>query len=187
MPRNILLVEDDEALRYAIAADLRAAGLTVVAVADGLAALAELDDGRFDLLLTDVQLPRGGPHGLSLANMVRHRHGIPVIFITGHREVLEAERFLPGKVFYKPIDLDALILEINREFTVTLTPPPPSPEDAVRIRRWRQKAEELRTTSDSFGDNSASAGLRRAAATYDGLADNAEARREPKMREPEAG
>jgi CheY-like chemotaxis protein len=187
MPRNILLVEEDEALRYAIAAHLSAAGLTVVAVGDAMAALAKLDDGRFDLLLTDVQLPGGRPHGLSLANMARHRYRIPVIFITGHRELLDAEKFLPGKLFYKPLDLDALTAEIRRELAVTLTPAPPSPAEAARIQRWRQKAEELRTTSDSFGDNSASAGLRRAAMTYDGLADNAEARHEPKKSEPEAG
>jgi CheY-like chemotaxis protein len=190
MPRTILLVEDDEALRYTIAAHLTPAGFIVVAVGDALAALEQLDGWRFDLLLVDVQLPRGGPHGLSLANMAKRRQGMPVIFITGYRELLEAQKFVPGKVFQKPLDLEALTLEIARELATTPLPLPSmaSPDDPVRIRRWRQKAEELRTASDSFDDGAARANMRSAATTYESLADSAEARREPtKKPKPEAG
>ncbi len=56
------------------------------------------------------------------------------------------------------------------------------------IRRWRMKAEELRTAADSFADGSARQHLRNSAETYDALANAAEARgRHRKDRKPEAG
>jgi hypothetical protein len=43
-----------------------------------------------------------------------------------------------------------------------------------RIEVWRQRAEELRATADTFSVPSAQDALRRAAANYDRIADNAE-------------
>lgn len=45
-----------------------------------------------------------------------------------------------------------------------------------QIRRWRMQAEELRTAADQFVDPMARQSLRNAAATYQQLAENAEAR-----------
>jgi len=44
-----------------------------------------------------------------------------------------------------------------------------------RITQWRMRAEELRTTADQFQVSSAQESLRKAAANYDKLADDAEA------------
>ena len=61
-------------------------------------------------------------------------------------------------------------------------------DGAEQIRRWRMKAEELRTAADGFGDGSARQHLRNSAATYDTLANAAEARLENrKDRESDAG
>ncbi len=45
-----------------------------------------------------------------------------------------------------------------------------------RIRRWRMKAEELRTGGEGFTDNSSRQYLLNAAETYEALANTAEAR-----------
>jgi len=59
---------------------------------------------------------------------------------------------------------------------------------AEQIRRWRLKAEELRTAADGFADNSARRHLRNSAETYEALANNAEARSQRRgERKPEAG
>jgi hypothetical protein len=47
--------------------------------------------------------------------------------------------------------------------------------ERARIRAWRVRAEELRTTADSFAVSSARESLQRAAANYDQLANDAEA------------
>jgi hypothetical protein len=49
-------------------------------------------------------------------------------------------------------------------------------QDRNRIKRWRIRAEELRATADQFCVPSAQTSLRRAAANYEQLADDAEAR-----------
>jgi hypothetical protein len=57
-----------------------------------------------------------------------------------------------------------------------------------QIRRWRMKAEELRTAADGFADGSARQHLRYSAETYEALADAAEARlRRRQDRQSEAG
>ncbi len=48
-------------------------------------------------------------------------------------------------------------------------------QDRDRIKRWRQRAEELRTVADQFVVPSVQETLRRTAANYEQLADDAEA------------
>jgi two-component system KDP operon response regulator KdpE len=54
---RILLVEDDDALRSALAGATRAAGYRVIEAPDGEAAIRELSATRFDLVLLDLGLP----------------------------------------------------------------------------------------------------------------------------------
>jgi hypothetical protein len=49
------------------------------------------------------------------------------------------------------------------------------PNAQRQVARWRQRAEELRSTADGFTVPSAQEALRRAAANYERLADEAEA------------
>ena len=49
-------------------------------------------------------------------------------------------------------------------------------EQEKRIKRWRQKAEELRTIADQFTNPSTQQTMRRVAADYEKLADDGEAR-----------
>jgi CheY-like chemotaxis protein len=176
MTYTIIVLEDDAAQRYAVSEHLEALGYTVVPVASGMAALEAAENRTVHLLVTDLVLP-GGPHGLSVANMLRHRHRIPTIFITGYADL--AGRFSgEGTVFAKPVDLAELAAEVARIVPASPNPlaPPVASETSVRIRRWRMKAEELRTAADSFADPSSRQHMRLTAQTYDTLADRAEAR-----------
>jgi hypothetical protein len=57
-----------------------------------------------------------------------------------------------------------------------------------QIRRWRMKAEEIRTAADGFADGLARQSLLNSAATYEALANSAEARlRRRKATESDAG
>jgi hypothetical protein len=63
-----------------------------------------------------------------------------------------------------------------------------SSDDAEQIRRWRMKAEELRTAADGFTHGAARQHLRNSAETYEALANSAAARLERrKDPKPEAG
>jgi CheY-like chemotaxis protein len=64
-----------------------------------MVALARLETGpKVDLLLTDIAMPEGMPHGVSLALMARrYVQDVKVIFLTGHADLLEAAGELPAK------------------------------------------------------------------------------------------
>jgi len=55
---RILLAEDDDSLRNFLARALERAGYEVRACPDGEAAITALDDGPYDLLLTDIVIWR---------------------------------------------------------------------------------------------------------------------------------
>ncbi|MDH7568736.1 MAG: response regulator [Armatimonadota bacterium] len=84
---TILLVEDDPAVRDAIAETLTVSGFKVVVARSGEEAVEEAQrrpDG-FDLLVTDVVMP--GMNGGETAERIRSiSPGIRVLFISGHTE-----------------------------------------------------------------------------------------------------
>jgi two-component system response regulator GlrR len=112
---TILFVEDDEAYRYAIGKLLEAAGFRVVPADDFTKALQVVEQEEVDLLLTDIRMPIGQPHGFALARMARQRRSaLRVIYLTGLGDVPEPERDAAlGKILYKPIEPEMLIAEIR--------------------------------------------------------------------------
>ena len=70
-PARVLVVEDDDSLRTAVAATLRAEGLVVTEASDGRSIAEDLDRAAPDLVLLDWMLP--GPSGIVLAARVRTR------------------------------------------------------------------------------------------------------------------
>jgi DNA-binding NtrC family response regulator len=115
--RTILLVEDDEGSAYAVARCLRAIGYEVVAARDFRQALEALDSPRsIDLLLTDIRLTAGTPHGFALGRMARMRRPqLRVVYITGVADLPESEiEGALGPVLRKPLDPAILAAEIAR-------------------------------------------------------------------------
>jgi CheY-like chemotaxis protein len=115
--RTLLLVEDDDAFRYAAARHLTAAGFKVVAVMTTMKALAEVDSGRhIDAFIVDVAMPSGNPHGVAFSLMMRHRlPATPILLTTAFPDILRDDN-LPGKVLVKPLSLDKLTEEIEALF-----------------------------------------------------------------------
>jgi DNA-binding response OmpR family regulator len=87
---NILIVEDDPAVRDVMQIALEREGLSVEAVADGEAALRRFRSaGTFDLVLLDIMLP--GLDGISLCQELRKSSDVPVVMLTardGERSVV---------------------------------------------------------------------------------------------------
>ncbi len=114
--RRILVVEDDLFNQRFITQVLENAGLLVECAQDGASALSMIHQGRFDLVLMDIQLPIMS--GLEAIRIIRSRTiagcdpDIPVIAITAYALRGDRERFLQeGFTDYisKPIDIDKLL------------------------------------------------------------------------------
>jgi CheY-like chemotaxis protein len=84
---RVLLVEDEPQVLQFVSAQLISLGYDVTAVSAGPDALELLrEDGRFDLLFTDVVLPKG-MSGVELAAQARQiRPGIRVLLTSGYPE-----------------------------------------------------------------------------------------------------
>ncbi len=112
---NILIAEDDDSMREFLAKALRRAGHEVVAVGDGLDALAQVTDASFDLLLADVVMP--GLDGIEVARRATKRQpGLKVMFITGFAAVaLRAREQSPkdARVLSKPFHLRDLVDQVG--------------------------------------------------------------------------
>jgi DNA-binding NtrC family response regulator len=114
---RILLAEDNEILRRAMALALRESGHLVEAVASGDAALARLRDATaepLDVVITDLRLPRAD--GLAVLRVARERTPRPaVLIVTAFGSVdaaVEAMRQGAFDFLQKPIDVEQLELRV---------------------------------------------------------------------------
>lgn len=83
---TVLLVEDDAGVRGIVERQLRKLGYEVVTADDGVAAMAKVEQGEsFDLVLTDVIMPRG-MSGFELGRDVRERRPVPIVYMSGNHE-----------------------------------------------------------------------------------------------------
>jgi CheY-like chemotaxis protein len=83
---DILIVEDEAVLAMVYLQQLRAIGYRDVELAfSGKAALAAVEKGRPKLILMDIKL-RGGLDGIEVAEIVRRRHTVPIIYITAYSD-----------------------------------------------------------------------------------------------------
>lgn len=90
--QSILLVEDDEAFGRRIAKNLESAGYRVTLAADGVAALTCLAQSHFDLVVTDIRMPR--MDGLELLQALKGPEArdpeLPVLVLTSVNSVQTA-------------------------------------------------------------------------------------------------
>jgi DNA-binding NtrC family response regulator len=109
------VVDDDDALSYALAKILAVEGYDVALAHDYRDALGILEDGGpVHLLLSDLRLP--GVNGFALARMGRMRHhNLKVVYMTGYDDFPATEAL--GPVMRKPIDQDALLRTIHETLT----------------------------------------------------------------------
>ena len=111
---KIIVAEDDGALCRLICTALTATGHQAIACRDGAQALAALEEGGADLLLTDIMMPV--MDGFALAERVREGDKtLPILFLTALDEKPAKLRgFSVGADDYvtKPFDTDLLLMRV---------------------------------------------------------------------------
>ncbi|MFH1893518.1 MAG: sigma-54 dependent transcriptional regulator [Candidatus Zixiibacteriota bacterium] len=116
MAVRVLLADDDDALRRVIQFKLRRKGFDVTAVADGQVALDELGESRYDVLLSDMKMPKlNGIELLERAKKVQPE--LEVILITAFADVSQAVKAVKLGAFdylTKPFDDDELFVAIEK-------------------------------------------------------------------------
>ena len=127
---RLLIVDDETAQMRALCDTLAHEGFLAQGYNSAREALAALQPGQFDLLLTDLMMPELDGIALS-AEVLKVDPSISVILMTGHGTIDTAVRALQqGAVDYvlKPFKLNAILTVIAR---------------ALELRRLRREVEEL--------------------------------------------
>ena len=114
---NILLAEDQAMIRTALASLLQLeADFTVTEAADGTAALQLLKQLRFDLLLSDIEMP--GHSGIELAQYIQqHKLATKVVIITTFGRAGYVKRAMDagvGGFLLKDAPVDQLVQAIHQ-------------------------------------------------------------------------
>lgn len=91
---RVLLAEDDVLVNKQLTLALRQAGFTVDSVPNGEEALAAFANASYDVVVTDIIMPKVG--GIELTKRLRQQHhNVPVTLISGYSEEVSVLRHLP--------------------------------------------------------------------------------------------
>jgi len=109
MERTILLVDDDNSVRYSVARVLIGEGYRVIAAADGTQAISVLQTESVDLVLLDLNLPvKNGWE--TFQQMTLKWPLIPIIIITARsNQLFQALAAGAGALMEKPLDFPKLL------------------------------------------------------------------------------
>ena len=112
---KILIAEDDRELRQLFAHVLTKNGYTVLGVSNGEEALAALEQSYYDLIISDIMMPK--MDGYELVRSIRESgSSIPIMMITA-KDAFDDMRlgFLSGSDDYmvKPINIGEMVLRVS--------------------------------------------------------------------------
>ncbi|MEN6457162.1 MAG: response regulator [Prolixibacteraceae bacterium] len=116
--RKLIIVEDSDCIREAIAFALQKSGFDVRSAANGLEAIAILNGEKFDMVLTDYYMP--GMNGLELIRWMRENEQykrLPVVVLTTENQrdiILQAKNAGATGWIHKPFEIEKLTQTIRR-------------------------------------------------------------------------
>jgi DNA-binding response OmpR family regulator len=114
---KILLVDDDEVVRFSLGRILEESGFAVTTAANVTEALKYITSENYDVLLTDLHMPGAGD-GLTVVSAMRHANpkavtmllsAFPEMDAAAHAILLQADEIL-----VKPMDVTALVDAIKQ-------------------------------------------------------------------------
>ena len=132
---KILVIDDNESVRYTLESVLDEAGFKTVAVEDGFKAIEEVKSKSYDLIICDMKLPK--MDGMQIMEeIMKISPETPLIFLTAFGDIKNAvEAMRKGAFDYitKPFDNDDMIITIKK---------------ALELKYLNQELEILRRKSD---------------------------------------
>ena len=118
MPRNVLVIDDDEGIRKYFKRLLENLGYTVELAENGDTGRALAANPAVDLVITDLVIP-GNPSGMDLVKALRAlRPDCPIVVISGHpnNDRLKLADELGVEFLTKPFELSFIRKVLERQF-----------------------------------------------------------------------
>ena len=112
---NILIIDDEQAIRKTLTEILRYEGYKIDEAADGEEGLRKFSDTAYDLVLCDVKMPK--MDGIEFLEKSRAINSdVPIIVISGHGNIETAVEAVKKGAFdfiSKPPDLNRLLITLR--------------------------------------------------------------------------
>ena len=115
MDENILIVEDDDAIRSSIQDFLTESDYKTFSVPNAEEAFEIVKSGTIQIVITDIKLP--GKNGLQLTSQIKQNFDIDVIVMTGYSENYSYEEAInkgASDLVFKPFRFEELLLRLKR-------------------------------------------------------------------------
>lgn len=115
--KSILIVEDEDILREALADEFRLAHFDTFEAANVKEAISKLATNKVDGVLSDMRMP-GGNGDILLAHVRTLGEKAPVfMFLTGYSELSDSDLYHRGaeKVFSKPFEMEKLLEGVSEQ------------------------------------------------------------------------
>ena len=115
MGEQILIVDDDAAIRDSMLEFISRSGYNAQTAASAEEAIELLKSTRVDLVITDIMLP--GQNGLQLTDLIKQNYDIDIIVMTGYSENYSYEEAInkgASDLVFKPFRFEELILRLKR-------------------------------------------------------------------------
>ena len=108
---EVLVVEDDAAIRRLLAVTFKHEGMTVTTARDGLEAIDALKEHRFRVLVLDLMMPRMS--GWDVINWLKEGRGqkpqsVIVVSATNRDVIRQLEPAVVNAIVFKPFDVNEL-------------------------------------------------------------------------------
>jgi len=112
----ILLIDDDDEVRAAMAELFRCEGHEVMEAENGQTGLAILRTSRPSIAVIDYLMP--GLNGVQVALMARDQMPtLPIVFVSGYSDTMALEGISDAKVLRKPVNADELLAVVSEHAT----------------------------------------------------------------------
>ncbi len=152
-PKNVLVVDDEEAICTLFESMLSEDGYQVVTESDPRKVLGIVRDGDFDAVVLDLVMP--GMDGLKLIEKIRqHNTTLAILVVTGHgstEATVAAMRLGATDFVTKPVDAAFLDLRIRRAYDLELARRLANTDGLTGLYNHRYLQERLRQEIERAG------------------------------------
>ena len=142
---TILTIDDEENIRNGLSDNFELEGYNVLQASNGKEGLTIIAKGGVDLVITDLRMD-----GISGEEVVQHvtteNPGIPIIVLTGHGSIEEANKAIKAGAYYfltKPLNLDHLNKIVKNALTER--------SQQLKIKELQERLKHNQNVDDMIG------------------------------------
>ncbi len=112
---NVLIIDDSKHVLQMLEKKFKQTPYSVKVIADPVEAFELIQKENFNIVISDIEMPE--MNGLELLKKIKNYNGmIQVVMITGYTTInnaLNAFRYGAKNLFFKPLDVDEVIGEVD--------------------------------------------------------------------------